>query len=90
MRDTLHRGILLETLHQQIKTMYLSDLRYNSEIRRHIVPVLIAIPDSLYSALEWSYSISYLYGTQLCFKTVIEAKTYCQSHPLLSVHSERR
>lgn len=77
-----YRGILLETLYERLKTAYLSDLRYNPDIRKQIIPALIAIPDGLHPTPEWSYSLSYLYGIQLTFATAAEAKAYCRSHPL--------
>ena len=73
----------MDTLYVWLHADYLSDLRYDRDIRR-IVPLALAIrPNARFSVQEWSRALGYLYGDGgLDFATVAEAKQFVETHPL--------
>ncbi|HIQ83010.1 MAG TPA: hypothetical protein IAA52_07890 [Candidatus Pullichristensenella stercorigallinarum] len=74
---------MLDTLHACLNTDYLSDLRYDRNVRRVLPFALGVLPDARFSVREWNRALGYLYGDGgLRFATVAAAKQYVQTHPM--------
>lgn len=55
--------------------LYSSDLRLSSN-NEVILPIVIDLDPKLFSAEDWSASLSYIFQTLLCFRTPEAAKHY--------------